>query len=210
MFIYLSLEQGAWTSISADVTWFMSRFPAVGSPILNSAIVRSASSDGVEATPNRWERRTTHAGRALMAITEEVRDFGNRFAESVRARDYETAHFMLASWLREEITTSALKDEIEKCLLEMADEWELEGLTYPDAHQVDSGVLSADDLRQPGMASKPVPDQLTAENFVHWMCIQFLAADDALDLDAWFDWWMAVVRDQGELAIGYFEIQDPD
>ena len=145
-----------------------------------------------------------------MAITEEVRVFANRFAESVRGSDYETAHSMLASWLRQEITVEDLQNEIESLLREMADEWELEELTYPDAHELDSGVLSADDLRQPGIATKPVPDELTADDFVLWMCIEFQSADDSLDLDGWFDWWMAVVREQDDLAIGYFEIQFPD
>ena len=145
-----------------------------------------------------------------MRITDEIRAFADRFAASVKGRDYQRAHSMLASWLQAEITADALQNEIETRLREMADAFEFEDLIYPDSHELDNGVLSADDLRQPGMADKPVPDQLTAENFLLWMCIQFQSQDDSVDVDAWFDWWMAVAREQDGLVIGYFEIQDPD
>jgi hypothetical protein len=34
--------------------------------------------------------------------------------------------------------------------------------------------------------------------------------DAELDVDAWFDFWMALVEIEGEYKIGYFEFEDPD
>ena len=45
------------------------------------------------------------------------------------------------------------------------------------------------------------------------MVIQFQpseAEQDELGIDAWLDWWMMLVDVEGELRIGYFEIEDPD
>jgi hypothetical protein len=57
--------------------------------------------------------------------------------------------------------------------------------------------------------ARAIPAEVTAENFRQWMSVQFLA-DDSVEIDAWFDMWLAVVEVDGRNAIGYFELEDPD
>ena len=143
-------------------------------------------------------------------ITSEIRDFADRFASHIESEDYSDAHAMLAPWLQDVVSPDALQEEIETELRATASGFDIDDLIYPDGHHLDSGVLSYEDLRGAGTTRTPVPAELTADNFVLWMVIEFLSDDDDLEIDAWFDMWFAVVRHEGSLAIGYYEIGEAD
>ena len=142
--------------------------------------------------------------------TPEFQSLGNELALFIRDRDFDGAHSLLASWLRDEVTPVALQSQVEAELREVAEGFDIEELVYPDGHELSMGVLSFEDLHEPGPTNKNIDAALTAENFVAWMCVTFLCEDDSLDIDAWFDWWMAVVREEGRLAVGYYEITGAD
>ena len=143
-------------------------------------------------------------------LTENVRAFAESFAEAIENQDFTTAHSALAPWLQSEVASSAFELEIETQLREVGEGFDLDEIVYPDGHTLDTGVLSYEDLSGGDLTAKEVSSELTAENFVNWIVIQFLCEDDALDVDAWFDFWFAAVRHEGRLAIGYYEILDPD
>ncbi len=133
------------------------------------------------------------------------------FAESIIARNYEHAHRILAPWLRDIVTSSGLQEVIEERLQDMMQYAGCHELTYPIGYSVDGNSVDLDDLREPdpGEAPRQLPPELTVENFRKWACIQFLAGDD-LDIDAWFDLWIALIELNGRCLVGYFELADPD
>lgn len=149
------------------------------------------------------------------------RKFAQEFAKKINAEDFEAAHLFFAPWLRSEITPDGLREMVESELRETADAAGLEELIYPKNFQIDSNSCTIDDLREikkreyayGRRARRPISDEITNENFRQWMVIQFTPAegeDAELDVDAWFDFWIAIVDVDGEYKIGYFEFEDPD
>ena len=167
-------------------------------------------------------------------MNEAYKQFGDRFAQAIVARDYQAAHSMLAAWLQKTITPAKLQEMIEKEVGEVCEAAELEELAYPETWEIDGNHSTIADLRDPrsyvstrnsgwlgegrsysgtGDLAKPIADEVTEENFRKWMCIQFMPSEEAqddLDIDAFLDFWMAVVEVNGQFKIGYFELEDPD
>ncbi len=146
--------------------------------------------------------------------------FAEEFARKINAGDFQAATLFLAPWLRGEITPDLLREMVETELRETGDAAELEKLIYPKDFQIDSNICTIDDLREirkrgyyNRRAERAISDEITSENFRQWLVIQFTPAegeDAELDIDAWFDFWMAIVDVDGEYRIGYFEFEDPD
>ena len=139
------------------------------------------------------------------------RALGEAIAANVIARDYDTLHGSLAPWLQASTTPDSLREAIEARLTEMMEVAECDELTYPVGAVVDGNMCTIDDLRKaPSYGpAKVIPAEVTPDNFRKWMSVQFLA-DDEVEIDAWFDMWIAVVDVDGRPAIGYFELEDPD
>ncbi|HEY7543268.1 MAG TPA: hypothetical protein VID27_00205 [Blastocatellia bacterium] len=149
------------------------------------------------------------------------RKFAEEFAAKINAQDFEAAHRFFAPWLRDGIAPEHLQEMVESELRETADAAGLEELVYPKTFRVDSNSCTIDDLREIKKREyaygrrdrRAIPDEITADNFRQWTVIQFMPAegeDAELDVDAWFDFWMALVEIEGEYKIGYFEFEDPD
>ncbi|MBI3649642.1 MAG: hypothetical protein HY231_01190 [Acidobacteria bacterium] len=168
-------------------------------------------------------------------MKEAYQQFGNRFAAAVVAKDYVTAHSLLAAWLQPKVTVAKLQEMIEKEISEVCAAAELDELVYPETWSLDGNSSTVEELKEPhsyistrnsgwlgaerpnyssaGDLLKPLADEVTADNFRQWMCIQFMPTEEAqndLDIDAFLDFWMAVVEVDGQLQIGYFELEDPD
>ena len=150
-------------------------------------------------------------------MEESYRQFADAFAHSIIRLDYSAPHKMLAPWLQPVITPERLREFVETELQEVAAGFGLEDIIYPKAYQVDGNSCSLRDLREPRSyvtsrrSHESLPPEVTEENFRKWMVIQFTPApEDELEVDAWFDWWMMLVEVDGELRIGYFELEDPD
>ena len=137
--------------------------------------------------------------------------FAEELGAAVLARDFDAAHAMLAPWLQRETTPAGLRETIEARLREMMEYAGCDELTYPVGFDVDGNSSTVDDLRKERSWAppRPIPAEVTPENFRKWACIQFLADDD-VDIDAWFDLWMIMVEVDGRYGVGYFELEDPD
>lgn len=146
--------------------------------------------------------------------------FAEEFARKINAGDFQAAKLFLAPWLRGEITPDGLREMVETELRETGDAAGLEELIYPKDFQIDSNICTIDELREirkrgyyNRRTERAISDEITSENFRQWLVIQFTPAegeDAELDIDAWFDFWMAIVDVDGEYRIGYFEFEDPD
>lgn len=148
-----------------------------------------------------------------MTINEQYREFAAGFARAVIAKDFTSAHRMLAAWLRPSVTAEGLARLIEEKVAEIAEANELEGELHPGSYEIDWNISSLQDLR--GMPSyaepRTIPAEVTEENYRQWMVIQFQPKEDEdLDIDAYLDFWIIVVEEGGEHKIGYYEIEYPD
>ena len=168
-------------------------------------------------------------------MEEAYKQFANAFATAVCAKDYDVAHAMLARWLQVNISQAKLQEMIEKEIREVCQAAELEEMAYPDSWDIDGNSSTLEYLREPGSylstrnsgwlgenrsgyssagdLVKPLADDVTDENFRQWMCIQFMPSEEAqgnIDIDAFVDFWMALVEVDGQFKIGYFELEDPD
>jgi hypothetical protein len=141
-------------------------------------------------------------------------NFASRFAKTIVAGDFTTAHQYLAPWLQAEMSSAELKAAIEERLLDMNGYWELEELIYPAEFSVDGNGSTIESLKETMSWREPrrFSDELTRENFRQWMVIQFMPDenDERIEFDAWFDLWFVVAEVDEELKIGFFEFEDPD
>ena len=143
------------------------------------------------------------------------REFAEAFATRIIESDFDGAHRLLAPWLRQTVTPEHLRELIQKEVLEVAEANELDGDFHPSHFELDSNHCTLDNLKEDmsWREARPIPDEVTAENFRQWMVIEFMPTrqdQDELGIDAWLDWWMLVVAAEGEYRIGFFEIEDPD
>lgn len=152
---------------------------------------------------------------------EAYKEFARRFAETILAHDYSSAHSMLASWLQPSVSPEQLQRLIETELREVAELAELEEMRYPAAYRVDENPLSYEEWREVEERSQEykgsrrclpqIPPEMTGENYRKRLVIEFTPGEDEeIDVDAWMDCWVIVVEDGGKLSIGYLEIEDPD
>jgi hypothetical protein len=144
-------------------------------------------------------------------MKQEHREFATRFADAIVAKDFDSAHGLLAPWLQREMSPADLQAVVEARLREMMEYAGTDELTYPVGYDVDGNSCTIADLREPRSWAppRPIPPEVTPENFRQWACLQFLA-DEGLDIDAWFDLWMIVVETDEGYGVGYFELEDPD
>jgi hypothetical protein len=132
---------------------------------------------------------------------EEV---GAQFAERIIRREFEPARDLLAPWLRGAINAEQLEAVVrEGCgPLPAPGEFELDG---------NSCMLEDLEVDEFSPPTRPLPPEITNENFRKWMVIQF-KPDPAQETgyDACFDLWMALVDVDGALKIGYMEATGAD
>jgi hypothetical protein len=131
-------------------------------------------------------------------------EVGTGFAEKIIARDYDAAREFLAPWLREIITAKELKTMVEQALGD---------LPNPARFELDGNSCGLEDLEvdEYSPPTKPLPKQITNDNYRKWMCITLQPdPEENSGYDACFDLWMALVDVSGSLKIGYLEPTDPD
>lgn len=140
-----------------------------------------------------------------------------QFAEAIIARNYPAAHACFADWLKRQVSQARLQKAIEKQLAEICEAAELDEMIYPEDFRVDGNACTLADVREDRAALYgispvcPVSPEMTEANFRKWMVLEFLPAEGAeIDVDAWMDFWAAIVEVEGQYRIGYFEIHDPD
>jgi hypothetical protein len=148
-----------------------------------------------------------------VGLNKSYRKFAAQFAEAVIAKDFTTAHQMLAPWLRRSVTPQQLSRIIKEKVNEIAEANELGGDLHPGSYQIDWNISTLEDLRTPPSYGdeRSIPAEVTDKNFRQWMVIQFQPKEEEeLEIDAYLDWWMMVVEEGGEQKIGYYEIDYPD
>jgi hypothetical protein len=137
---------------------------------------------------------------ASPAAREPCKALAERLAAAVVAQDFGAVRSMLAGPLQKKFTTKKLAQLV-------AEESKHSG--PPDAFRFADGELTAADLREEAGGSTPLPAHVTDGNFRRWCCIEFLP-EEGSQVDACFDWWMAVMDEKGKLAVGFFHITDAD
>jgi hypothetical protein len=125
-------------------------------------------------------------------------------ARNIVARDFTGAHALLAPWLR----TTMKPSDIERMVTEAG-----AGLPVARGWTLDEGFLELKDLRKPdpyGPPSQAVSNEVSAQNYRGWLCIQFTPGggeDDEANIC--FDLWIAAVEQNGACAVGYLEAAEP-
>lgn len=148
-----------------------------------------------------------------MGLNPIYRDFAERFADAIVAKDFSAAHQLLAPWLQKSVTPKYLAQIIQDKVKEIAEANELDGEFHPGSYEIDWNTCSLEDLNSPRSfeEDRSIPEEVTDKNYRQWMVIQFQPGKEEMEIDAYLDWWMAVVeQEDGEYKIGYFEIEYPD
>jgi glucan biosynthesis protein len=132
-------------------------------------------------------------------MEEAFDNLGAGFAKQVIAGDFESARAFLAPWLQGTITADGLK----AMMTEAQGELPAPAQFDLDGNSCQLSDLEVDEYSPP---TRPLPSEITEQNFRKWMCIQF-QPDAAAETgyDACFDLWMALVDVDGSLKIGYLE-----
>ena len=138
--------------------------------------------------------------RSQLADRTQCEDLLRRFGAAVVAEDFAAVQKILCGPLRKKFTSKKLKELI-------ANNTKHSG--PPDAFDSSIGDSTIAELREGQGEFPPLPTYVTAGNFRHWCCLEFLPAEDS-DVDSCFDLWMALIDEKGELRVGYFHILDPD
>jgi hypothetical protein len=137
---------------------------------------------------------------ANAANVAACKHFAERFGAAVVAKDFAAVHGMLCAVLQKKFTPKKLG-------LLVAKESHHSG--PPDAFEYGDNDTTAADLRGGESEFPPLPAHVTDDGFRRWCCLQFLPAEES-DVDACFDWWMAVMEESGELKVGFFHILAAD
>jgi len=131
-------------------------------------------------------------------------DFARQFAERIVRGEYESAREFLAPWLRNAVSAEQLETIVRE------GRGENPAPARFDFDENESGLedLQVDPSSPP---TRPLPAEITAQNYRLWMVIQFEPDPDAnTGYDTSFDLWMAVVDVDGALKIGYLEAANAD
>jgi hypothetical protein len=134
------------------------------------------------------------------ATKAACKSFAERFGAAVVAKDFAAVHGMLCVALQKKVTPK-------KLALLVAKESRHSG--PPDAFEYGDNDTTAPKLRGGESEFPPLPAHVTGDRFRRWCCLQFLPAEES-DVDACFDWWMAVMEESGEMKVGFFHILDAD
>jgi hypothetical protein len=141
------------------------------------------------------------------------RTFGEKFSAAMIAKDYGSAHALLAPWLQRIVSPETLRGEIDQHAQDMCREWNMDVPVYPAACDLDgNAAIDVQGLREPDWdgADPNVPAEITDANYRYWMSLQFQPAEGEAEFDAFFDLWIALVEHDGALRVGYYKFSDPD
>jgi hypothetical protein len=138
--------------------------------------------------------------------TELSRDVLSEFAAAVMADDYAKAHEQLAPWLQANTPPDVLRETVLSRISTAAQALATVGPLIPVDYRLHVTEWTLDDVRGP---NRPLPAEVTDENFHAWACIQFVA-DEATGRDSWFDFWCVLCDTPQGVRIGYFELMDVD
>jgi hypothetical protein len=127
-------------------------------------------------------------------------EFARRFAATLVGEDFVSAQGMFCAALRKKYTPKKLKTLV-------AAESKHSG--PPESFEYSDNNTTAAHLRVGGGDIPALPKHVTDRSFVRWCCLQFLPAEES-DVDACFDFWMAVMEEDGELKVGFCHILNPD
>jgi hypothetical protein len=132
---------------------------------------------------------------------EEVAD---QFAQKIVSGEFEPAREYLAPWLRNSISAAQLETIIREGHKE---------LPPPAQFDIDGNSCGLEDLEvdEHSPPTRPLPPEITDQNYRKWMVIQFKPdPEQETGYDACFDLWMALVEVDGALKIGYLEATGAD
>ena len=130
-------------------------------------------------------------------------EVASRFAEAVIERDYAQAFALTTRGLR---TRMSLEEFV--AALENAEK----DVVPPGTYGLNSNSMTFEGLAKAcDELGTPLPRDVKPESFRLWMCIEFIPdPHDPTELDACYDVWCMVVKEDGEDRIAYFEIHEPE
>ena len=143
-------------------------------------------------------------------MSDDVLPFVEAFGRAVVAKDHEALDVQLAPWIR----VADCLEQFRASFDSMLHEWGAPAGSWPARSEADRGVLTYENLREPSdfPPGIDIPEQVTADNYVGWYTLTFLAPedDDELEFDAYCDAWFAIVKLPDGYHVGSLEIVDPD
>jgi hypothetical protein len=136
-------------------------------------------------------------------LDSKIKHLLDSLAGCLITQDYESAEAFLAMWLRDGGTAN-IASAAKRQTKATRDMWFDHDLGDADSFELDDSLISVDELRE---NSDALPAQISAGNFKGWFSISVQSDEGEWSL---YDFWCAVVEDDGQLVVGYYEIEVPD
>ena len=136
--------------------------------------------------------------------------FGEQLAGRALAQDWAGVQQLLAPWLRTRHDVDAVQQFFEADYASTLAASEIEELHYPAHARIAGNAATLAELREvPSWLprGRPIPDEVTADNFRQWMNIQLECSEEQaaeLELDFLSDSWLIVVELEEGLRVGYW------
>ena len=127
------------------------------------------------------------------------------FAVRLMREDFAEASSYLAPWLGEgEAGEFQLRDAVMEKTSEVLAELDGEDVGAPDGFDIDGNSSTIEDLQESGY---DLPSELDPEQLEGWYFVSITADEEEWTL---YDFWCAVMDIDGELVIGFYQVEDPD
>jgi hypothetical protein len=138
--------------------------------------------------------------RASPSTIKQSKEFAEQLGALVVAKDFRGVWGMFSRALQKNFSAKKLAALVAK---------ESKHSGAPEDFRYDDNDTTAAELREGGGDFAALPAHMTDANFRRWCCLQFLP-EEGSEVDACFDWWMAVMEEKGTLKVGFFHITEPD
>lgn len=144
----------------------------------------------------------------------QIRAFGNDLGRKILACDWHAVHQLLAPWLRDTTPVDEVRGFFESEYRLTLGENGIVGIRYPESRepQLDGDeTATATSLRAPidflGGKRRALPPDVTDQNFSYYLRLAMPCSEEQaehLPFDTFCELWVAVVRTEEGLRVGYW------
>jgi hypothetical protein len=142
-------------------------------------------------------------------MDDDTSAFLDLLAQAAIDEDPSALHRLCAPWVCERFPLDELAQRLAAQRAATIANAGLAELGRADGVDIDESLIDYAELAENAVdEGDPLPDEVTAENWLDWLCVTPVVDDGEWSV---FDLWVALVRlPDGGVAIGHIRLDDPD